>query len=268
MATTRYILNNYIDITTFPKATGLVRQCQLADAELLRITHEILHKHNLRYWLDYGTLLGAVWHKGFIPWDDDLDICMTREEFNKALLILPDELKAFDISFVHPNPGRIAISMWKAGAILDIFCVDSVSADAIKSMDDLREKTIELRKYYNKHKTQSKAELDSVREKIIGPDHPEKPVWYHSIESCADRTVYNNDTIFPLTTVEFEGYQFSAPNNCDIYLREYYGNYMSYPKNGVLHHSGGNSRPIIENPLKYNLNMDEFLEKIKQYKVR
>lgn len=267
LSTIRYILDNYIDITEFPKATGLLRQCQLADAELLRIVHEILQKHKLQYWLDYGTLLGAVRHKGFIPWDDDLDICMTREEFNKALQILPAELEKFNITFKYTNPGRIAISIWKAGLILDIFCVDSVNADTVKNKADLRNQTIEFRKYYTKHRNQDLTELDKVRGKIIGPACGENPMWYHSVESCADRTVYDNNTIFPLKTIEFEGYQFFAPNDCDVYLREYYGDYMSFPKNGVLHHSGGNNQKITDNPIKYNLDMDEFSEAIKQYKV-
>ena len=82
LETIEYIINKGIDITTFPKATGLLRQCQNAGAEMLRIVCRTLEDNNLTYWLDYGTLLGAVRHKGYIPWDDDLDIVMPRKEYD------------------------------------------------------------------------------------------------------------------------------------------------------------------------------------------
>ncbi len=68
-----------------------LRQAQLVMTRMLKIIDYICRKHGLGYWLCSGTLLGAVRHQGFIPWDDDLDICMIREDYEKFLQIAPKE---------------------------------------------------------------------------------------------------------------------------------------------------------------------------------
>ena len=60
--------------------------------DLLIELDEVCTRNNLRYFILGGTLLGAVRHKGFIPWDDDIDVCMPREEYEK-LLKLQNEFK-------------------------------------------------------------------------------------------------------------------------------------------------------------------------------
>lgn len=69
----------------------ILRQAQLVMLRMLRIIDYICRKHNIGYWLCSGSLLGAVRHKGFIPWDDDLDICMIREDYDKFIKIAPYE---------------------------------------------------------------------------------------------------------------------------------------------------------------------------------
>lgn len=56
------------------------------------IAEHIIKKHGLTYWMISGTLLGTVRHQGFIPWDDDLDIAMPREDFEKFIAIAAQEL--------------------------------------------------------------------------------------------------------------------------------------------------------------------------------
>ena len=53
---------------------------------------EIAGKNGISLWADYGTLLGAVRHKGYVPWDDDIDICLMREDYMKLLYLLRDNL--------------------------------------------------------------------------------------------------------------------------------------------------------------------------------
>ena len=64
---------------SLPKATGSMRVIQRGCASLLSEFAQIAQQHNLQYWADFGTLLGCVRHRGFIPWDDDVDLGMMRE---------------------------------------------------------------------------------------------------------------------------------------------------------------------------------------------
>lgn len=72
-------------------ATGTLRELQLVELEMLCDFRDICQKHNLQYFLDSGTLLGAVRHKGFIPWDDDIDIVMPYKDYVEFLSIAAQE---------------------------------------------------------------------------------------------------------------------------------------------------------------------------------
>lgn len=63
------------------------------ELQLLKKFDEVCKKHNLTYFAEYGTLLGAVRHQGFIPWDNDIDIALFRDDYMKLLEIAPYEFK-------------------------------------------------------------------------------------------------------------------------------------------------------------------------------
>lgn len=69
-----------------------LRKIQLCGLRILCEIDRICKKHNIKYFLAYGTLLGAIRHGGFIPWDDDIDIGMKVEEYNKFLKVCESEL--------------------------------------------------------------------------------------------------------------------------------------------------------------------------------
>ena len=69
-----------------------LRACQLRQLEILKEIDRICQKHHIEYWLDGGSLLGAVRHQGFIPWDDDIDIAMSVEDEHRFEEVAPKEL--------------------------------------------------------------------------------------------------------------------------------------------------------------------------------
>jgi phosphorylcholine metabolism protein LicD len=82
-----------------------LRQCQLVMLRMLKIFDYLCRKHNIQYFLTGGTLLGAVRHKGFIPWDDDLDVGMKRKEYEKFIKLAAHELPN-DVFFQNRSTDR------------------------------------------------------------------------------------------------------------------------------------------------------------------
>ncbi len=88
---------------------SLLRRHQLRMLEILKEIDRICQKHRIDYWLSSGTLLGAVRHGGFIPWDDDLDIEMERKDYLRLLQLLPEELNDAYLLQTHgTDPGFIS----------------------------------------------------------------------------------------------------------------------------------------------------------------
>ncbi len=67
------------------EVTTEMKKVWAIEMDLFRAISEVCRKHHLKYWIAYGTLIGAVRHKGFIPWDDDFDVVMPRADYQKLL---------------------------------------------------------------------------------------------------------------------------------------------------------------------------------------
>lgn len=261
-----YLLNQYFNISDFPKATGVLRKVQLTDTELLRLVHSVCEKYSLKYWMDAGTLLGSVRHKGFIPWDDDVDIIMPRADYEKAFELLKIELEKYGIG-ISKSKGRIAISIWNAGANLDIFPMDNVSKEIdVHSVDFFKNIEKYRSLYLKKYQKANSDELISLKNKLVGPYSDSPDYWYPNPETGYFKRVHTNSSIFPLKKYIFEDYEFWVPNNFDEYLKLEYKNYMDFPTSGILHHKGTGDG-IYTNSIRKNFDIDGFLEKLKEINI-
>lgn len=102
--------------------------------EQLRDITGVCKKHGIRYNLMCGTLLGAVRHKGFIPWDDDVDLLMTREEFTKFREVYPKECDPrFTLTYLDTwTPRVMNRDEEKAAAFTDLFILDSLPTPGLR----------------------------------------------------------------------------------------------------------------------------------------
>lgn len=74
------------------RISELMKRAWAAEMEILQIISDICTQHNITYFADWGTLLGAVRHQGFIPWDDDIDISLKRPDYNRLISCLRTDL--------------------------------------------------------------------------------------------------------------------------------------------------------------------------------
>lgn len=241
------------DITALPPARGNSRLQQLASAKLLGLVDMICRKYDIKYWLHYGTLIGAIRHKGFIPWDDDIDICMMRQDYEKFFKITT---KLFKNTNFHLKTGEFFKVCYKDIPIwVDIFPFNQYFKP-LNTKKEISKLQKDIKKAHSKfHFKKSRIDKDNfVRVKYCKKTYEEickisddivmknnKPVKngeiFLGIEAGnADKFFYKPDEIFPLKEYVFENYKLKGPNNADIVLQKYFGDIYSYPSDIIPSH--------------------------------
>lgn len=272
--TINFIINHYLSIQEFPKATGALRDVQNGDTLLLAITDAICRKHGFEYWLDAGTCLGCERHNGFIPWDDDMDICMMRDTYEKALPILKEEFNRIGLLAEERKDepiSRIGISFehYKTGLWIDLLPAEYTTIDANDNtafFDYKRRCESYQRKWRSKRFKLDRKEMFDFRKKYIPEicsNNEAKSIIYCP-EFGSKPRLWNIDDIFPLQYREFEGHSFPVPNHLHEYLVQFYGqNYNGFPMNGVAHH--GNEEGLLTTWAEKNgIDMNEVNNNLKE----
>lgn len=231
-----------------------LRKAQIIMLDMLKDIDRVCRENNIEYCLDGGTLLGAARHKGFIPWDDDLDIVMMRDEYDKFINIFSRELgHKYDIEtniikkdYIVPwtkifNRENFVIYNRdidiNKGIFIDIFPLDyyDESSRVVRWIENiLKEEKVSnniIHKITNKiiHRIQyymiNKFPLiyKRIASNIIKNTNKKSELIGIGKEVIRFKFYFNKDTIFPLREIEFEGLSFLAPNNIEKYLEINYG---------------------------------------------
>ncbi len=245
-----YFLNRFCKVGDLPPAEGDLRLLQQGDTALLKVFDALCRRHGLAYWIGFGTLLGAVRHGGFIPWDDDCDVCMDRENYLKAREILPKACGELGLT-AREEPGYlggwlgIGCDHEKTGLWIDVFPMDYSRTDP-DSPEERATLAREIHAYYLTYrkklgKDPDMARHEEIRKRMIsslcGKEEARSVIFASEFFRAAN--LQRMEDVFPLRPIAFEGVELSGPANPEGYLREQYGDYNRFPRGGILHHDGG-----------------------------
>ena len=245
-----------------------LRQLQLTMLEILKVFDSFCREHDLKYSLYAGSLLGAVRHQGFIPWDDDLDVCMARSEYDRFLTLWQENppagyvlqnkenSKYFDQSFskIRKDHTTFLQDEWQignhhTGIFLDVFPIDRIPNSTLR-------RTIFkwhcmkyqlLTREFVPPKGNSLVRLGSSvilfctpkrRRKIVRQSALKKITRYNdqpeletvAIETMASvKKTFAADLLDTYIDLPFEGSKFMCFAGWDDHLRRKFGDYMQLP---------------------------------------
>lgn len=253
---------------SLPKAFGELRNLQLAGLILLVKFDDVCRKNEVQYWLSFGGLLGAIRHHNCIPWDDDLDVAMMRDEFEKIKEVFSNDRDFYIrervcVSLDNLNHCyQLQYKLYDAVFSLDIFIYDyavEINEIVIRQQIELNReiaregRTIAKTLGFNISKADLLFEYSSAPPELIKcienfnkraferygktKDNAVGMVW--SIENFrytpAVKTNKNLDEVFPLCEVELEGHTFLAPQNAFEYVNDMYDDIFSIPNDIKSH---------------------------------
>lgn len=278
------------------KSKGSLRDVQELYVELMKFIDNVCKKYDIDYWLVDGTLLGAVRHGGFIPWDDDVDLAMLRKDYNKLIEVLPIELSKHDylknecgISLLRENHENVfkdfnsvydfegnkelldsetfiflQFAWLKPYVKIDFFPKDYIREN---KLDYFKKNYISTKYKFNQDIKHGKKDFDSefsMQNEKIGFTDEKTKYLNDALDTLQlfPMGIYETDKIFPLKTITFENYEFKCPNDTDACLKVVFGDsYMQLPEVIESH----NIIPFIQSQFKSKKEMDEKFKKDIEY---
>lgn len=252
-----------------------VDELKIIQLEILKQIHDFCVSNNIQYSLAYGTLLGAIRHKGYIPWDDDIDIMMTRPNYDKFMRSFRHNYltaKCWECDNSFPlNYGKVydtrtvlqeqmSIS-WENAIFVDVFCIDGIGIDYnkakkfCKKIKHIHHFAIVKQLVVSKSRSVLK-NLQLIALKTILMFFPYKRIIRYLVKlnkkhgfdnskyvsdlSWGDPNLVFEKGIFSdYNTIEFESHSFLCISKPDVFLKAAYGDYMKLPPEDkrCTHHS-------------------------------
>lgn len=246
--------NNYRRVTD-----DEIKQIQL---EMLDEIDTFCREHGIRYSLAFGTLLGAIRHKGYIPWDDDVDIIMPlpdmmrfKHEFKSDKLTycdidtVPNYEYHFSRIAYNPTFSNEGIAKLTYGVCIDLYPVVGMASTeveigkflkGIQLLYKIRKKLIKIRK-----KLVQKLPINSIpgynyimskfRDKVLFSYPYDISQYYLHAGSVRRVNIFEYDVFEYMSEVMFEGHTYLSVGDCDRYLRHCFDNYMQLPPEDQRH---------------------------------
>lgn len=270
-------------VNTYPPEA--LKRIQEIELDILLAIDEVCKKNNLTYFIDGGTLLGAIRHGGFIPWDDDVDLGLPHDDYLKFLDAAAQDLPAeYELCTPEAMPKQAALwtkvvkkgtrfidseaaeGGYEQGIFVDVFDFRQFDKNPNKKARQIRNTVFWQRLSYLKntanphipkgtrfvplvkaafHVAHALASVFVSRDTIIKQldkswqtNNPDE-FWMNA--SCAYKTPYSSDILFPTRPIQFGGKTLMGPNKPEEFLETLFGDYMKLPPEEERH----NHFPIV-----------------------